>query len=658
MPELKKRGRPSKKITETVSVNESQKMINMSSADSSKVTLESLQNQWSNIFRYSNTDYSSFSNAWNKSYLNNPWIQNERVFRLDSRPNNISKETLKKALDSPENSEQVFRESSMYYYYTSYVYNSLIKLGRDIPVFRWYYAPEYVSKEDMKKDSFKEESIKVDRILKTFDCPLSFKTLSEQIQIEGKVATLIRKSYQKNNVDLFLLQRIPSDNWKITGLGSKNYYTIMFNMLMFLNPQNSVEFFPEFIRKIWEEMYNGGIITKNKKGDYSFNPNSNIPSNVVLEIVDNNYLYWVTIPQNECYVFGDSLATPLQAPTLLSMLDSIVSLNDYSWLQSNLLAKSVSTILTAEVPLDKNAKIGHDDTLISPDSILGFTNLFNQSVSSNVLPFFAPFNNFELHNIDNQPENLNIVYNRLRDLIATSGNGALISLGEKPSIASVKGTQKLKASSAHYLTLQFENFLNTVLNEQFDLKYHWKVSLWGDIYDDEGKQAKELLLSGVVGMLPKVLSVHNMTIEDYRATVDYIKNYDIDISINSKGKTSENSQQLPTKTGNPVGRPVIDDNDVENDATASSKDSGGNVSDIKDFEQNVDLNPNENIDMINMDTEKSRVCLICGNVLSEEEKMICDECLEEEYDNRLQNREDAALNDVLLDKASLNKKTK
>lgn len=645
---IKKRGRPIKEKKEnTLSGNEQTTMIQMSETPSvPQISIQDVQNQWNRIFgKYSNVDYSTFTTAWNKSYLNNPWIQNERIFKLSSTPVNISKDTLRKALENPQNSEQVFRQSSLYYYYTNYVYNSLIKLGRDIPNFRWYYTPEYVTAQDMKKLTFIKESQKVDRILKKFNCQLQFKTLAEQVQMEGKVATLIRKSYQNEKVDFFLLQRIPSDNWKITGLGSTNYYTVMFNMLMFLNPQNNVEFYPQFIQDIWWNMYNGGIISKDKKGSYHFNTKAEIPSDVILEISDNNYMYWVGIPQSECYVFGDSLATPLQAPTLLSMLESITSLNDYSWLQTNLLAKSVSTILTAEVPLSKEAKVGHDDTLVSPDGIMGFTNIFNEAVSSNVLPFFAPFTNFELHNIDNQPQNLNIVYNRLRDLIATSGNGALVSLGEKPSIASVKGAQKLRASNAHYLTLQFEQFLNNVLNEQFELKYNWKVTLWGDIYDDEGKQAKELLLSGITGMLPKVLSIHNMTLEDYRATNDYINSLGIILpSSNKLEATDNNSQKLPTKTGNPVGRPVIDDAEVENDSTATSKDNGNNTSDIKEFEKNSDDNFNEDIEQIKM--EENRICVSCGKVLEDEETFLCDECLEEQYDNRLDNLQDNKIDDI------------
>ena len=54
--------------------------------------------------------------------------------------------------------------------------------------------------------------------------------------------------------------------------------------------------------------------------------------------------------------------------------------------------------------------------------------------------------------MENQPEAMDIVFNRTRDLIATSGNSALMSITDKPSIASVKAAQSLQASKNDYLT--------------------------------------------------------------------------------------------------------------------------------------------------------------------------------------------------------------
>ena len=74
---------------------------------------------------------------------------------------------------------------------------------------------------------------------------------------------------------------------------------------------------------------------------------------------------------------------------------------------------------------------------------------------------------------------------------------------------------------------------------------------------------------------------------------------------------------------NPVGRPPMDENDIENDATAASRDAGNNVSDIKEF-------------------ALEGKCIICGADV-DEGHIICEECeaecqIEErgEYDEKIE----------------------
>lgn len=223
---------------------------------------------------------------------------------------------------------------------------------------------------------------------------------------------------------------------------------------------------------------------------------------------------------------------------------------------------------------------------------------------------------------------MDIIYDRTRDLIATSGNASLLPITDKPSIASVKAAESIQASKNDYLTKQFEQFLNNVINSEFGLKNKWKITLWGDIFyiRDDIKLLKEMVFSGLEGFLPKLLSGVDESLEDYRCNKMYMealevkieKNFDLEkmkyandlaiqntkesAKINSqinnqinktnststiksttkvKTSTSENSGSV---TGDSkVGRPSLSDSDVENDSTGASKDAGNNVSDIKEF---------------------------------------------------------------------------
>ena len=55
---------------------------------------------------------------------------------------------------------------------------------------------------------------------------------------------------------------------------------------------------------------------------------------------------------------------------------------------------------------------------------------------------------------------MDIIYDRTRDLIATSGNSALMSITDKPSIASVKAAQYIQESRVDYMVRQYESYMN------------------------------------------------------------------------------------------------------------------------------------------------------------------------------------------------------
>ena len=671
----KKRGRPRKEVDEKLDLNEKNKQITMSenenaninaspitdtvnsmtintynaiptARDVEDVSLEAVQQRWRSIFsKYSTLGFDSIANAWNSSYsaLNNPFIQNARIKQINSRAHKLSKEELQQAISSPENSENSLCSVSMHLYYTNYIYYNLVQLNRNTPKYNWYAIPQYVDKKDMDSDAFKKESQKVDRIIKNFNPNLTFKTISTQVQLQGKSSYLPRLSYDNKDVDFFVMQKLNSDMVKLTGFGSKQQFVTSFNMMIFMQPGYNINQYPKFIQDTWEYMLSSNIITRDKKGKLKFDPKAQIPNDCTLEFDGKTYMYWVKLPQDLCWTFYADGAHPMSFPDTIGMFSDFNDLGDYKWLQANLLSKGVNSILTAEVPMIKDPKPGSDATAISPDTILGYQDLFMSNISANILPFFGPFTNYSLHTLENQPEAMDIIFNRTRDLIATSGNSALMSITDKPSIASVKAAQSLQASKNDYLTRQFEGFLDQFVNEFFGLKYKWKFYIWGDIFfwRDDAKMTKELFLAGMNGLLPKLLSSEGLTLEDYRSSTMYVESLGIKIESNeqkiqqksidtqtklNKMKIASDANKSATGSGNSVGRPKLNDTDIENDNTGTSSDMGNNVSDIKEYSA-------ENF------SQKNR-CVICGAELDYEENNICDECLETLYEERIYSLKD------------------
>lgn len=596
MPEevKKKRGRPRKEIRPVS--NENEKLITMTQANQEngnsnnddKITLSAVQNRWANIFsKYASMGFDSISNAWAQSFssLNNPFLQNARIKQINNHSIKVDSETLKHALDHPGASENLLGSVSMDLYYTNYIYNMLAKLNRDTPLYNYYVLPQYLEEDNLDKKSFLEESKRVDDIIKVFDPKLTFKTISTQVYLEGKSSYLIRTSYTKDKCNFFLLQKLNSDMVKLTGFGSKQQFIASFNMMIFLQPAYDVSQYPEYIRQVWEDMMGKGIVVQDEllKGGYKLNPNADIPATHTLEWTGEYYMYWVKLPQDLCYTFYQDGATAMVFPDTVGLFSDFNDLEDYKWLQANLLSKGINSVLTAQVPITKNPGAGTDATVITPDTILGYQDFFMNNISGNILPFFAPFENFEMHTLENQPESMNIIFDRTRDLIATSGNSALLSITDKPSIASVKSAQLVQASKCDYLTRQFERFLNNVINSDFELKYKWQVRLWGDIFynRDDAKNLKELILNGAKGLIPKLLSSYGYTVEDYKSSTIYL---DL-LGITFERETFNEDKNI-TIEDSKVGRPKLNDDDILNDNTGISNDMGNNVSDIKEFSDN------------------------------------------------------------------------
>lgn len=619
----KKRGRP-KKEKKPVLVNEEIKVLQMQEdikqESPNKVTIDDIKNIWVNaykkVFNFNNIEDKSTTLKALNNY--NPFILNSRLKRISSSPSAYSKEDIAEAVKNPQNSEQVLRETSWSLSSSQFLYYKILRNASDIPLYNYYKIPANLPEQEYSGKTFKDEDVFLEDWLNVFDIKNTFKRISLEVKREGKSTYILRNSItEEENIkqtNFAYLQKLPSNFVKLTGIGQHGYLA-SFNMMVFLQPGFDPKQYPSVIQKIWTDMQDKGLITEDKKRhknifniakatSYSFGYKASKLSSII-ENSKKDYMFWVQLPEEICYTFCSDTSHVWAVPDTAALFLDLQELTDYSVLAGLIASSPLSAVLTAEAEMVDNAKPGQDESKLNAETLLGLQNMFNAMTSGNIEAYFAPLSGFKLHQLQNVPNNTNIKTEALRNFLNTAGEGGTLIATEKPSIAQVKGSQILEASQCNFVTIQFESILNYIINNNLGLTFKWIVRLWGNIYtiDSEKKYLKELVNAGCKFLLPKLLSAENLSILNSKAITSYIDSLKLYDNL---------SGFVPTKSTvedkNTVGRPSISEDEIENDNTAKSRDAGNNVSDNKDFSQQLK-------------------CKICEKPLTETDNFICKGCL-------------------------------
>lgn len=620
MEEKPKRGRPRKlPIAENDSIlSEQPGALRMS--DNKLLTVNEVRNSLTELFSQAlgSRNY-NIVDGWGQY---NPFLQNSRLKSLSTYPITYTPEQINSFLKEPQYNELALRSAGAGLAATQHLYYKILREAADIPMFLNYVVPPVLSEEQYNTKKFQEEEEFVDKWIQAFDIPNTLKRTALEVKREGKVTYVFRQCIEetpkgKKKVKYVTWQKLPPTFTKLTAIGEHGYIA-SFNLLIFLNPAYSPSQYPEFIRNIWEDLQQNGIVgykdkRKNKLSVLDINKLNNYRYTFegqsvqgIFESSKDSYMYWVQLPQDLCFTFASDSSNAWVAPDTMGLFNALQELTDYTVLAGLVASTPLTAILTGQAETVNNAQPGQDQTVISPHTLIAFQNAFNTIASSNVQAFFGPLKDLKLQSLPNIPNASDIKTKAVQNFISVAGEGGIITSADKPSVAMIKGAQALTASQYDFVTRQFETILNMLLNTWTGLEYEWKVCIWGDIYsyDTSVKTLKDLLYSGATFVLPQLASAYRLNMRQVRGIGTYIKAngiYDL-----FRPLSSTNAQQS-TST---VGRPAIDDNEVVNDNTAASKDAGNNVSENK--------------------TYIAGQCLICGDT-TEENHLLCPSC-EEKYD--------------------------
>ena len=640
MPENKKKkaGRPKKhpeKEFDTVNEQTVDKLEMSKKEENQQITIEDLGEKYKRTYNkimqadsHSRRDEDSgYINATAMQYNKlNPFLQNQRIKNLYSGTKEFDKAHIIEFLQNPGSHESDLRGLAWSQSGAQQIYYNILRRAADIPQYKYYVTPPLLEKEsEYGSQEFKNEDALVHDWLHIFNVPTTLKTMALEIKREGKESYILRNKFVgegKNKKTAFAtLQKLPTDWIKLVGIG-QNGFLVSFNMMYFMNIANSPADFGEFMVKAWNDIVSKGVIYKDEKGvatinydlakDYSFNYEGVSYTSMIEQKLKGkkaqSYFFWLRLPADMCFTFGSDNSNPWVAPDTMGLLQKLQELSDYGKLAGLIASTPLTAVLTGEIETIPNPRAGKNESVFSPEVIQGYQDMFNAVTSTNVEAWMWPAKNIKLQQLNADVNSSDIVTKATQNFVTSAGEGGLTITTDKPNVSQVKTAQLLAASQQRYVTLQFERALNFIIRNKLGFKYDWTLHIWGDIFsfENEKKYLKELVAGGATFLLPKLASAEDLSLRDTKAIMSYVKTLDFykDFSTWTSSAQAEQEASAEKKT---VGRPSLDEGDIENDATAASRDAGDNTAE-------------------NRDTMEMK-CPICGGEL-EEGQIVCESCKE------------------------------
>lgn len=449
--------------------------------------------------------YSAFTRAgWNMA--NQPQVQNQRVKAISSLPVDYNKDEIAEILRGPYAHEKPLRETSEILRWTAYPYFKITKTYADLPSYKYYAKPRYLTAEAAKTQEFEREAVLVDKLNKTMNPAKIAHKIVGQAVTEGKVFYYPRIGVDKahNTVNYAFAQQLPQDWCTIIGGNNVSGWTVSFNMMYFLtpgaDPRQYGDLFRPYLRDfeaIFERPKNKNYIyaseqTVNCKGKripiYADNINAEGEGNPRIYRQDGEWMYWVSLPVDKVWVFEIDDTNPAVISPLSGLMLTYAQQSDYEAAQLSLILNPLIKIFTGEIPyFTDNGSKKDDDYRLSDGGRMMFEAFFNDLMAmtntGGAAFFSAPVENIKSHDYA-ESANANDI-SKSFNLYASSkaGLSALIPADDDIKAGQVNSAQYLEPAYVKPVLRQFEAMMDYIYST-LNLRYEWGFSFIGDIFHE------------------------------------------------------------------------------------------------------------------------------------------------------------------------------
>lgn len=466
----------------------------------------------------------------------NPYVQNRRIKAISSLPVEYSYDKVAEMIAAPNENEMPLRQVSHVLESTVAPYWKIRKTYQDVLTYHWYVCPTgELSVSDAKTKEFKRELALAEKFVEAAKIQQKAHEIVGQCVEEGKVFYVPRYEVDKthNNVNYAFLQQLPQDWIKIVGYNNISKYTVAFNMMYFMEPGTSTDFFGDLFDKYWDDFFDVmnvlPIKNKNKKfifaqenkhEDYtqkikrlSSNPDLNI------YLSCGKWYYWVMLPVDKVWAFEVDDVNRNVVPPLTGLFLSFVNIAKYEQIQISLVQNPLIAILSGEIPYRDDPGATIDDAYrLSPAGRKLFEaywyQMLAESNTTGIGVYFAPVENLKLQQLAEAPSATQISSSGYAYAMQKSGIG-IIPIVDDPRAGTVNVSLKIESKWGEPVYRQMENMLNYIF---FDIgfKYDWKFHMFGNLAEDENllKSAKEGMTLGILSSTLEYLALLGRRITD------------------------------------------------------------------------------------------------------------------------------------------------
>lgn len=526
--------------------------------------------------------------GWGSLYTPNPYVQNQRVKGISTRPAGKTKTEVAQMIEKPESSELGLRQVEHALEYSSYPLFHIRATYANLLTYKSYVAPEFCDREDANKDEFWREWKLAEKLRRALDIGAEAHKIAGQVLQEGKVFYIARVGADKphNKIDHAFLQQLPSDWCKIVGFNNKTKYTVAFNLMYFAQYgtdwRQYGSLFAPYINLFAQSVTPapkgvGKTLLFAKESSIDLRRVKALGADAEVYYQNGRWFYWVTLPADEVFTFECDDTNRNVVSPFTGLFLNLIQLSQMEQIQLDLIQNPLVSILTGQIPYWDNRETNIADSYkLSNAGREFFQQVWADMLAANntggIGLFMAPLENMRLESLAEAPSAMDIVTKGYQDTISQSGlSGILPSAGDTRAGA-VQVSFQIECQFLKEVYRGIERMMRVLL-ERMNLKWDWRFTMFGSLYEDE--KTEERCLKGMEhGMLPDLLiynALRDRSIFDDLSLSDAVLSCDLMNKrrplITSFSAKQENGLPPQSEGGRPAKEDVTTDGN-EGDADA------------------------------------------------------------------------------------------